>query len=109
MMFGKKSLGFHCWNEKGEVILVRQERAHHTKDGRQVCVFPQNGDASRSRRGRSVGAALGISAALFVSLFSLLAWLGFEVGHFSSHKAELSYTSHFGTPDRGGSQGGQVT
>ena len=38
-MFGKKSLGFHCWDEKDEVILVRQERAHHTKDGRQVCVF----------------------------------------------------------------------
>ena len=86
MMFGKKSLGFHCWDEKDEVILVRQERAHHTKDGRQVCVFPQNGDASRSWRGRSVGAALGISAVslcVFVAS-SGLAWLGFEVGHVSS-------------------------
>ena len=51
MMISKKSLGVHCWSEKGEVILVRQG---------------------------TVGAELGISAGyLFVSLFAAasgLAW-----------------------------------
>ena len=83
MMFSKKSLGFHCWDEKDEVILCGKGE-HTTPKMAGKCVFSHRMGAPQSRRG-SVGAALGISAGyFFVSLLPLLAWRGVEVGHVSS-------------------------
>ena len=85
MMVGKKSLGFHCWSEKGEVILVRQGRERTTPKMAGKCVVSHRiGTPLGAGWGGAWEQRWGLARYLFVSLLPLLAWLGFEVGHVSS-------------------------
>ena len=98
-MFGKKSLGFHCWDEKDEVILCgKGEHTTPKMAGKCVC-FPTDWGRLSEPEGEERGSsARGLARPSLCLCF--LFWLGLGSRTVTFLHLKLPFSSHLSTPDK---------